>query len=62
MIKPSNRQNCMPNFIIPESTVDKGVTSLGKYTFPNIAAFAVNVEDVLFKHAVKKFQMVMLAI
>ena len=31
-------------------TVDICVTNLGKYTFPNMAAFPVNVDDVFVKH------------
>ena len=43
----------MPNLIILETTDDNGDTSLGKYTLPKILALAINVFEVLFKHAEK---------
>ena len=41
-----NRMSCTPNLIRLDITIDIGVTSLGKYTFPNIPAFPVKVEEV----------------
>ena len=32
---------------------DSGITSLGKYTFPKMAALAVKVLEVLVRHPVK---------
>lgn len=31
-------------------TVDIGVTNLGKYIFPNMTAFPVNMDDVFVRH------------
>jgi hypothetical protein len=36
-----------------EITTEIGITSRGKYTFPKIAAFAVNVLEVLLRQPVK---------
>ena len=38
--------SCTPNLESPETTFDKGTMIRGKYTFPNIPAFAVNVAEV----------------
>ena len=38
--------SCTPNLVSPETTFDKGTMIRGKYTFPNIPAFAINVPEV----------------
>ncbi len=43
----------MPNVTKFEITIEIGTVSLGKYTFPKIPAFAVNVSEVLFKQEEK---------
>ena len=45
----SSSKNWMPNFTMLLNTVDSGITSLGKYTFPNIPALPTNVLDVAFR-------------
>jgi hypothetical protein len=42
-------KNWIPNFTILLITVDNGITSLGKYTFPKMPALATNVLDVAFR-------------
>ena len=48
-----SNKNCIPNFTRLDITVDKGITSRGKYTFPKMPALATNVLDVLVRHAEK---------
>jgi len=43
----------MPNFSKLDTTIEIGVMILGKYTFPKIAALALNVSEVPFKQEVK---------
>ena len=43
----------MANLIIPEITIDTGTLSLGKYTFPKIAALLINVMEVRFTQSAK---------
>ena len=42
-------RNWIPNLTILLITVDNGITSLGKYTFPKMPALATNVLDVAFR-------------
>ena len=58
MENPKNITNCTAKLINPDTTVDIGVTNLGKYTLPNIAAFPVNVADVFVRHVEKYVQTV----
>ena len=44
---------CIENDIRFDITVVIGITSLGKYTFPKIPAFPVNVPDVAFRQLEK---------
>ena len=46
-------RNWMPNFTILLITVDNGITSLGKYTFPKMPALATNVLEVAFRQEEK---------
>ena len=48
--------DCIANAISCEITVDIGITNLGKYTFPMIEEFAVNVVDVAVKQPEKYVQ------
>ena len=52
-IAASRSRNWMPNFTILLITVDNGITSLGKYTFPKMPAFATNVLEVAFRQEEK---------
>lgn len=45
----SSSKNWIPNFTILLNTVESGMTSLGKYTFPKMPALATNVLDVAFR-------------
>jgi hypothetical protein len=49
----ASNKNCIPNFTRLEITVEIGITSLGKYTFPNIPALATKIEDVELRHEEK---------
>ena len=53
IITAINNKNCIPNFTRLEVTTDKGITSRGKYTFPNMPALATKVLDVLVRHEEK---------
>ena len=46
-------RNWIPNFTILLITVDNGITSLGKYTFPKMPALATNVLEVAFRQEEK---------
>ena len=46
-------RNWMPNFTILLITVDNGITSLGKYTFPKMPALATKVLEVAFRQEEK---------
>ena len=52
-------KNCTPKFIRDEIETDIGITNLGKYTFPNILTFEINVFDVLLK-TVEKYDQIIL--
>ena len=52
-IAARSSKNWMPNFTMLLKTVDSGMTSLGKYTFPKMPALATNVLDVAFKQEEK---------
>jgi hypothetical protein len=46
-------RNWIPNFTILLITVDNGITSLGKYTFPKMPALATNVLEVALRQEEK---------
>src|SRR5674476_1430136 len=55
----ANNKNWIPNFTRLDITVDNGMTTLGKYTFPKMPALATNVLEVLLRHEEKYFHIVM---
>ena len=46
-------RSCIPNRTKLEITTEIGIIILGKYTFPKIPAFALNVFEVPEKHDLK---------